>query len=238
MPILGITMPTREEHAAAAEAMVQKYVPKFKRHPKADSALMRLLGVILGWFGMKTFMEDFSTTLGYTAYLTENHMNRIGVIFHEGRHAYQGKKYTRLGQGTLYLLPQLVAILTIFACLTLVGFSLSGFAWAWWPTVFLLLFAAPLPAYWRMKFEFDAYCISMAVRYWCRGAVEGVYIEQLIDNFVNMNYYLMWPFKGWLRKRFLRKLKWIKSPQMVNDPYFLAVHRCIERQGLLRRPVA
>ena len=226
-------MPTRIEHAAAAEAAVQKYVPEFRRCPKAESRFMRFLGFILGWLGMKTFMEDFSTTLGYTAYLTKDHMNHIGVIFHEGRHAYQSKKYTRLGQGTLYLLPQLVALLTIIACFILVSASLNGFTWDWWPTATLLLLAAPLPAYWRMKFEFDAYSVSMAVRHWCRGDVGLDYIERLVDNFTSGAYYFMWPFRNFLRTRFLRKLEWIKSPKMVEDPYYMGVHRCIEERGLL-----
>lgn len=229
-------MPTRIEHAAAAEATVQKYVPKFQRRPKADSKFMRFLGVVLGWLGMKTFMEDFSTTIGYTAYLTAEHMEHIGVIFHEGRHAQQGKKYTRLGQGLLYLFPQILTLFLVGYILT--NASLHGFTWDCWPLVFVIPLAAPLPAYWRMKFEFDAYCVSMAVRHWCRNDVGFSYIERLIDNFTGGAYYFMWPFRNYLRKRFLKKLEWIKSPKIANDPYYMGIHRCIEERGLLRRPVA
>jgi len=227
-------MPTREEHAAAATEFVKTFVPKFERKAKADSALMRALAVFLGWIGMKTFMEEFSTTMGFTAYLIADHMNNISVILHEGLHAYQCKKYTRPGQGFLYMLPQLVGIVALLASLTLLVFSLTGFTWSWWPLAFLLLFAAPLPAYWRMKFEFNAYCVSMAVRYWCGGTVDDAYIGRLCDRFTNGSYYFMWPFRSWLLKRFLRKLEWIKSPEVANDPYFFGVHRFLETRGLLR----
>lgn len=228
-------MPTREEHAATAEIVVQSFVPKFKRVAKKDSTLMQLLATFLGWLGMKTFMEDFSTTLGFTAYLTDDHMNNISVIFHEGRHAQQGNKYTRPLQGALYLLPQLIAIIALFACLTLVGFSLGGFTWCWWPIALLLLLAAPLPAYWRMKFEFDAYCVSMAIRHWTRGDVADSYIDNLVSNFTSGAYYFMWPFKSYLRKRFLRKLEWIKASKVGSDPYYVAVHEFLETRGLLAR---
>jgi hypothetical protein len=227
-------MPTREENATEAVAVVQKYVPKFERLPKASSTFQRFLASLLRLIGMKDFMSRFSTTIGFTAYLIESHYNNLGVIFHEGRHAWQGKKYTRVGQGALYLLPQLLGIGALCASVTLLVLSLTGFTWSWWPLAFLLIFAAPLPAYWRMKFEFDAYCVSMAVRYWCRGELDDDYINRLIKNFTTSAYYFMWPFKGSLRKRFLRKLEWIKSPAVANDPYYLAIHRFLEERGLLK----
>ena len=229
-------MPTREENAAAAVALVQTFVPKFERIPKAGSKIMALLGALLSVVGVRKFMTNFSTTLGYKAYLVEGHYTNISVIFHEGLHADQCKRYTRPLQGALYLLPQLFAILALIPCVVLLILANEHVvSWDWWPLALVLLCGLPLPAYFRMKFEFDAYCVSMAVRHWCNNDVDDNYINSRIRNFTTFAYYLMWPFHGFLQTRFLRKLEWIKSPKVVDDPYYAAIHLFLETRGLLAK---
>ena len=110
---------SRETNAAAAIRYVQEHVPNFKVVPKAESSFMRFLAAFMGLFGQrKQFLERFSTTIGYTAYLIERHALSIGVILHEGRHAHQSKKYTRVIMGMLYLFPLTLGIIGAITSLT------------------------------------------------------------------------------------------------------------------------
>ena len=79
----------------------------------------------------------------------------------------------------------------------------------------------PLPAPGRAWFEFEAYCVSMAVAYLKNPAdVNDWYIEnQLVPYFTGSEYAWMFPFKGTVKKAFQKFHEKLKSGEAFEDPY-------------------
>jgi hypothetical protein len=86
--------------------------PSFRLRSKADSALMRVIDVLLRVITlgkMKQFMTTFTTTIGYTVYTPANWSTmsprgQVVVLRHEAVHMRQRKKYGRFLFSLLYTL--------------------------------------------------------------------------------------------------------------------------------------
>lgn len=211
-----------------ALSVIRQFVPRYSIRPKATCGWQRGIGRVLGVLGNKAYMTEFYTTIGYTTYAPDGRID-IPTVFHEGRHAYQAKRHTRVLMSLLYLLPQVLGFMGLLA----LPFTTWRYG-AWGLTVAMsFLFFLPLPAYWRMRFELDAYAVSLAVRYWCTGEVRASVIDYYVNQFTNANYFYMWPFRTSVLKRLRARLAAITTDQVLIDPYYLAVHEHVRVAGAL-----
>lgn len=94
-----------EQKINEAVEIIRHYVPKFRVKKKSESWIFKIIGPIVSLFN-RPFMKSFFTTLGYTAYLPSDvNKDNWWLIYHEGIHAMQAKKITRLFFALLYLAP-------------------------------------------------------------------------------------------------------------------------------------
>ena len=135
---------------------IQRRIPKFKIVDKRKSRFMKFLNLFVYFFN-PAFMSSFITTVGFTAYWPDwpdkqvSEQTKFSRMWHEGIHALQGKRLTRICFAFLYLFPQ---CLFVFALLSLLAIWFS----LWWLVALTALVAlAPWPAPWRVKFELEAY---------------------------------------------------------------------------------
>lgn len=160
--------------------------PDFKILPKSGSRFMKLIDICLKiiTFGqMKTFMTSFTTTIGYTVYVSSSwekltDINKIIVLRHERIHMQQRDKYGPLMFSSLYLFFPL-------------------------PCIF---------AYFRMKFETEAYAetIKATVELIETGTTlvqSKEYKERMIGNFTKASYFWTWPFRTSLETWYSRALE-------------------------------
>jgi hypothetical protein len=219
--------------AVSAETLVRAFVPAFKIVRKRDSKLMRLTANVL--FFVPGFMDQFSTTIGYTAYLTDYAATNIGVIFHEGRHALQAYKLSRPIMAILYLLPQVLGVVALAVSLTWLVVA-AFFGWSWWqlPVAFGVLALAPIPAYFRMRFELDAYTVSLAVQFWSTGSIKLDYMDRIANNFTSSDYYFMWPFKHSVFAMVRKRVAFVASAHVLDDPYLAAIHTWMAERRLAK----
>lgn len=203
--------------------IIRYHVPEYDLKMKSESWLQRLIGKIMGMVGNKTYMTSFWTTIGYTTYRPSNPgWGEWTVICHEGMHAIQARHMGSIVMGMLYLIP-----LTLIAPIALLGF------WHWWFLIIAAACALPLPAYFRMKMEVEAYQISMAVTYWMTGNVPQSNIEYIKKNFTGWNYYKMWPFKSSIDKKLLKKYEEIKNGEILKDLYPRQIYEYLLKEGLV-----
>ena len=201
--------------------LIKSRVPKFRLRSKTQSRLMRFLGFLLSLVGVKDFLEKYWTTLGYTTYYIDGPDGVADdewmVLAHEGVHALQSKRLTRFVMGFLYMLPQCLGAAFLGASLTMLVLAACGVVG--WQCMWLacgLVLLAPLPAYWRMKFEIEAYYVfPMITMEWGM----KLDVRPIVDMFTGPAYYFMWPFKDEIESR-LRTVH--ASCKEINE-YFLKV---------------
>jgi hypothetical protein len=171
----------------------KKHFPKLKIKFKNESVFMKILGLLL--FFNNGFMNSYSSTIGSTIYFPSKEVLEkkgyygFASLFHELVHMWDSKnnKLFKL----LYLFPQILIIFTIPL--------LFIFSWKF-VVPFIILFALPLPAYFRMKYEKRAYFVSLYTLYKIskRKKNYNIVLEDFkigyISNFKNSNYYYMWIF--------------------------------------------
>jgi hypothetical protein len=151
--------------------------PSFKIVRKADSVFMRLIGFLLlvGTFGrMKTFMQSFTTTIGSTIYTPAS--------WEDSR---EESKCVILRHERVHLRQQ-----AFYGRLT---FSL----------LYLFVFFPVGLAYYRAKFEKQAYAESLRARldYYGPEAITDRYSrESMVSNFTGAGYMWMWPFRSSIEK--------------------------------------
>lgn len=154
------------------------------------------------------YLKNFTTTLGYTVAMSENSGDLVSdfgnwrTLCHEIMHAVQAKKWTRVVFGFLYLFP-----ISLGVVLLLTGWV--GVLWVpgWWKFVYLgswlavtgILFIPQLPDPWRKRWEFQAYAVSMHLRYLVYKTIDSEYIDNLVNNFHSMAYYIMAPSEKKIR---------------------------------------
>lgn len=76
----------------------------------------------------------------------------------------------------------------------------------------------PLPAPFRAREEFRAYCVSMAADFWSGRDIDEAYIDWLVEEFVGPNYLWMWPFRRKMRERFWAFLHDIRYDELERYP--------------------
>lgn len=148
-----------------------KAYPKFELIEKRSSKLMKVINVLLKiiTFGqMKTFMTEFTTTIGYKVYtpdgwLTWKESSKLQILRHERVHMKQ-----RLEKG--------------------------GF---WFSISYLLLPFPILWAWYRMKYEMEAYEESLLAVWELYGmkAFTDEVRENMIKHFIGAEYFWTWPWR-------------------------------------------
>ena len=206
---------------------VQKFCPNFKVILKKDSLLHRIIGKVLSLIGNKNYMTDFVTTIGQTCALPSSCDMTIPddmweVVLHEGMHAQDSAYMTNWLFGALYLLPQLLGIITVFygisAGIAVLYGAPLGLLWG----LMGLACLAPLPALGRTYLEVRGYTVTMAVSYWTNDITDS-YVDWLVSIFTGSDYYYMfWPFKGIIRNYFNGLLNQLKTSNFILTPYLLS----------------
>jgi hypothetical protein len=196
----------------------QSYYPNLKIKYKDESLLMKTIGKIM--FFNKSFMTSFTTTLGSTIYYPNSNFVKARpisssvILLHELVHVHDANKFTMPLFSFLYACPQILVLL--FFPLLFVN---------WYVALGALLFAAPLPAYFRMYFEKRAYFTSL---YALNKLGKKLNFDPALDrqkaDFVNQfkssSYYWMWPF-GNLDKQFEDAMVKIRNDERpFNDSVF------------------
>ena len=169
---------------------------------KKESKMMNFLSKVL--FFNKRFMTGYVTTWYPHIYVPKlpwrenNHAPAIATLAHEWVHLYDRQ---RMGWvfNFLYMMPQCFFI-----------FGLLAF-WNLWFLLFFL-FLLPIPSPGRAWAEFRGYRMSIAVYYWLSG--QKVDLKWIVDQFVSSNYYFMWPFRGYLMKKFQKEFDQIKKDEL------------------------
>ncbi len=206
---------------------IKESVPKFEVLSKDKSKTQRFLGWLLGLFGMSRYMEDFWTTFYPNVYspaksnFKEDPESSFHVLAHEYVHLLDTKKNGAWFRFS-YILPQVMAILSVFSLLA-IWFGL------WWLfSLCAILFILPIPAYFRMKIELRGYAMGMATRIWMNGKIEPDYKEYIMGRFVGFDYYKMWPFKGGMMKRINDVEKSIHSGDILKDKPYSDVYNILK----------
>lgn len=173
----------------------QKHFPKLQIKYKDQSYLMKILGMIL--FFNKNFMTSYATTIGSTVYFpSESFVERRGIyaeiiFLHELVHVNDSQKYGKFIFGFLYMSPQILAVL----CLPLLFIS--------WKIalILIILFAIPIPSFFRMHFEKRGYMVSLYALNEFGNKFNfdpelDKHCKDYSEHFKNSTYYFMWNFKS------------------------------------------
>jgi len=184
---------------------------------KKESKVMKLVGKLM--FFNKRFMTAYVTTWYPHIYVPKlpwkykNDLPAIATLAHEWVHLHDRK---RLGWifNLLYASPQCFAPLALLAYFNL------------WFLLFLLCLL-PLPSPGRAWAEIRGYRMTIAVYYWLSG--QKVDLKWITEQFVSSSYYFMWPFRGWLMKKFNKEFEKIKSDSLANE--LRIMHGIIKRGG-------
>ena len=200
-----------------------KLEPKFKIKYKSESLFMKILGWLM--FFNPTFMTGFITTIGKTVYFphpdklkNQSGFHYIGTLAHEFRHVYDNKKWS-IGFPLIYMLPQILAILSLFSILA-IWFSLS-----WLLCLSFLLFLTPIPSPGRKLIEFNGYTMSLfmynefmknsEINEETRKEKLLISAEQYDKHFTDASYYFMWPFR--VVTSFEDKIEKILSREIIKE---------------------
>jgi hypothetical protein len=209
---------------------IQSVAPGYKVVKKEDSRLMKFLAIIL--FFTKDFMTRFTTTVGNTVYMPEQHLaagtGNLSTLAHEAQHIWDHQRwYGHVFYAVGYVLPQALAA---GALLSLLAIWYSN----WWLLCLLcLLFLAPIPAPFRAMTEKRGYLMSLAVAWWMYGNDDIKEQGWPIDSFAGPSYYYMWPFRKSLAKWFSSELKQIQNGKYPT-PVFKVVHEFLQSENLTK----
>ena len=175
-------------------AAAQTYFPTLKIAYKDQSSFIKLIGALL--FFNPGFMTDYITTIGDTVYfpseksVTSDPIDASLVLLHECVHMSDEKKWTKLLFAFTYLLPQILILLC----------PILFFYMHWYIALpITLLFALPLPAYFRMHWEKRAYIAAIYAR---QAVTKKLNLDPELaadaaddlKQFSGAGYYFMWPF--------------------------------------------
>jgi hypothetical protein len=155
---------------------------------------MKFLSVLL--FFVKGFMTRFTTVVYPKVYSPSSALTSknptdmelaslILLLCHEGQHMFDRKSWWWFFN-LIYLGPQLLALIAILAIFS-----------PWF--LLALVFLAPIPSIGRAAIEIRGYTVSLAAGYWMGVNVD---VPKIVDNFCGANYYFMFPFRGYLTRKF------------------------------------
>jgi len=208
-------------------AKAKEFFPDLEIKYKDESTLMKIVGRIL--FFNKSFMTNFTTTLGSTIYFPNKKFEQLRpisalvILLHELVHVHDSKKWSRILFSFLYLFPLTLAVL------------LLPFLFLSWK-IFLpliILSLCPVPAYFRMLFEKRAYLVSLYCTY--QFSIKKQFTTNLdnaavsyLSNFKDSSYYFMWTFKN-LDKEFADAIVKVRAGQKpYEDPVFEMIDKVLE----------
>lgn len=171
--------------------------PDFQIIDRTESKLMKLLSVLL--FFNRGFLNSYTTTIGKKIYFSSsvydsilngtNNLTTCTLIAHEYIHISDQKRYPIIFQ-FVYLFPQILAIFSILAI------------WNLWFLLFLLCLA-PIPSLGRAYLEYRAFKMSIYFVHFVGGIEEDLIdIEKYVDKFCRTDYYFMFPFRSYVRRKF------------------------------------
>lgn len=205
--------------------------PNLKIAYKNQSTLMKVLGTIM--FFNKGFMTDFITTIGSTVYFpSEDFVKQDGygsvvTLMHELVHVSDAKKYSSFLFGLGYCFPQILSILSLF--LFFVSWKIA--------LPLVVLFALPLPAYFRMYFERRGYFVSAYANYKLYKKLNMSSIDSdmssdkafFAQQFTGSDYYFMWPFSSIKNDFDLAATKIMAGQRPIEDPIFDLVDELLNK---------
>jgi hypothetical protein len=174
---------------------IGNYFPNFRIRYKNQSVLMKIIATL---FFLKSFMRDYTTTIGHAiyfpdaAFVKKKPVTSNIFVLHELVHMHDRKKWNNILFDFLYLFPQIL-VLPMLLFLFIISWKMVLL------TIFILML--PLPAYFRMLYEKRAYLASL----YCMGVLNKKYKYNIdlsvranffADQFHSSYYYYMWPFKN------------------------------------------
>ena len=227
-------------HARAKKELV----PKLRVGPKTafwiHTAINWTLNIIYPKDRQDAYLERYNTTLGFTVAMATSHgddVRKFGnwrTLCHEVKHALQALKWPRVVFGYLYLWPLSQGILLALLC-WLPVFWASGWWLALWIPAWVIVaglhFVPQFPDPWRKRWEFQAYSISMHLRFMIYGRISQGYIDALVANFHSMMYFIMEPNEKRIRKELAELATQIetgKSP-VKDEPIIIIAEEEYER---------
>ena len=208
----------------------KELVPKLVVGPKSAFRIHVLINWILNIVYPKNkknaYRENYTTTLGFTVAMASwvgdkvERFKNWETLCHEIKHARQAKKWSRVLFGYLYLWPISQGIVLLLG-------GWVGVIWVpgWWKAVYLaswlivsgIHFIPQLPDPWRKRWEFQAYSISMHLRFLTYGTIGQKYLDHLVENFHSMMYYIMAPNEKKIREELTRLAALIESGKSPVD---------------------
>lgn len=202
------------------ESALSSGLPGFQVKPKDESKPMKIISWILYPFN-RSFLDSFTTTIDNIVYMPRPMLEEMSdyspmvILAHEYCHAKDAQKISKVLFGLLYLLPQILAPAMLLLLLV------------YWPLALVLaaVCLAPIPAYFRMKYELAGYTMSLFMhnellkakktkksdRYDKLHERADFYNEQ----FTGPSYYFMWPFG--VRDKLSEVIDKIMSNNIIND---------------------
>lgn len=177
---------------------------------KEESRLMQFIAFVLRPVNPK-FLKSYITTIGNKIYVPTEFWNKdeqtvLEVLAHEGIHTKQSQKFSLFLWAFLYLFPLSLAPLA-FVLLALFGHWIIGL-------VLTLVLLVPLPAWFRMKLEVEAYVITSLFR---PSLDRSLITEYIVEQLSGRWYYFAWPFKSHLRKT-IEKQYQLTSTEEIYQP--------------------
>lgn len=223
--VLVKVMTTIEEKLEKLEDYIREKIPKYSREIKEDSKWMKFLNFFARAFN-DGFMTDYITTTYPKVYWPKESMRFTSSVFrttcHEAVHLLNAKRQTVFLHTFLYGFPQWLTLLSLLSILAV-------WLGPWWLlNLCWLLCLAPIPAYFRMREEREAYVMSMAVSYWMHGSVSDYQVEWIAKQFYTSQYYFMWPFKKAIIKSLHKEKERMMAGKYQHKPIFAKVKEIIE----------
>ena len=179
---------------------------------KKYSWLMRAIGKLL--FFNKGFMDHYITTIGRTVYwpnlddALKNPDGMFDTYFHEAQH---GHDFIRFSVFFIlsYISPQIWMLLFPLAFL---GISHGN---AWWLFLLCVPLIGPIPSYFRAMWEWRGSSCNIALSIWRYGTFSDGHKEALVRRFKGPDYYYMWPFPKWFRKKLAKIEEKIRAGKLT-----------------------
>ena len=201
-------MTADEARLKLLEFACKQTVRGFKIRFKNESRWQKLLGFLMFW--NRGYMTDYISTFFPTVWwpsrphYSQDAWSTFKVLAHEWVHLLDGGKH-RVWFGFSYISVQVWCVISVFALLSL-----------WFGPWFLfflagLLFLAPWPSPWRVKWEVRGYTMGMAINYWKHGSIKESTKDWIVETLTGSGYY----FPAWSKLRLWKKLD--KAAQQIES---------------------
>lgn len=221
---MAIKRPNFKKALEELNKEIKKKIPSYELLVKERSTLMKILATVL--FFNKDFMKGYTTTIGSKVYrpfaLMSDKQSTFETVAHEWVHLTRFKKYNNVLMAIFYLLPQFLAVLSLFSVLQI------WFGGLWILNLLWLLMLLPLPSPSRTKEELEAYTMSLFVVYHIYGRISDKHIDYMAQNFYGPNYYWMWPMKEDITKKLKERARLVEKGHYDSVYPFNVVKKIME----------